>query len=123
MEQMKRIFAIISFTLFVVQLQAQPVCTKDNQPVNVLEFIKETKELRIEEKYDEIIEIIHKKIENDSSQKWYYYQLACVYALKGDTIRPFEYLYNYLDLQYLAKQIPTSNLCIIQCNGNNLQTD
>ena len=50
--------------------------------MNLPEFINEIKELRIEKKYDEIIEILHKKMGKDSPKMWHYYQLACIYALK-----------------------------------------
>jgi len=73
--------------------------------LNPIEFLKSTEVLRKEQNYDEIIRIINDSIKKDSTEIWPYYQLACTYSLKGDTIRPFQYLYKYIDLKEFADDI------------------
>lgn len=73
--------------------------------LNPKSFLDSTELLRKNQNYDEIIRIISDKIKNDSTEIWPYYQLACTYSLKGDTILPFQYLYKYIDLKEFADDI------------------
>ena len=73
--------------------------------LNPKEFLKSTEVLRKGQNYDEIIRIINDTINKDSKEIWPYYQLACTYSLKGDTILPFQYLYKYIDLKEFADDI------------------
>jgi hypothetical protein len=88
-------------------MQAQSEC-KNKYYFNPTTFLQETKQLRKEQQYDEIIQIIEKKVA-DSVQLWHYYQLGCMYALKGDTMRPFYYIYKYINLQEFAEDILTDS--------------
>ena len=73
--------------------------------LNPMEFLKSTEVLRKGQNYDEIIRILNDTIKKDSTEIWPYYQLACTYSLKGDTILPFQYLYKYIDLKEFADDI------------------
>lgn len=42
--------------------------------------------LRISQEYDNILNLLNKRIKNDSNDIWSYYQSACYYALKGDSV-------------------------------------
>lgn len=73
--------------------------------LNPKSFLDSTELLRKQQNYDEIIRIIRDKIKDDSIEIWPYYQLACTYSLKGDTILPFQYLYKYIDLKEFAEDV------------------
>ncbi|MDR1792331.1 MAG: hypothetical protein LBR36_02660 [Bacteroidales bacterium] len=57
-------------------------------------------------KYAEIEKIIKDKIAT-SPELWHYYQLSCLSAIQGDTLTPFEYLYQYIDFQEFGEDILT----------------
>jgi hypothetical protein len=101
-----RVFLWLSFMgLGILQLHAQSSCRKIYY-LNNPDFLKETQELRKQQQYDEIITLIEQKM-TDSVELWHYYQLACLLALKGDTITPFEYIHKHIDLNEFAKDILT----------------
>ncbi len=61
--------------------------------VNPKYFLEEIDSLRTQKQYDSIIKILIGKVEKDTITLFPYYQLACFYSLKGDTIKSFNYLY------------------------------
>lgn len=99
---MKFIVLCLSF-LFCISANSQSCKVK--YKLNPKDFITSTQNLRKQHNYDEIIRIINDSIKKDSTEIWPYYQLACTYSLKGDTILPFKYLYKYIDLKKFAKDI------------------
>jgi hypothetical protein len=105
MKYIKIFLMISSIGLFFFQLNAQSSCRKIYY-LNNPDFLKETQELRKQQQYDEIIEMIEQKMV-DSVELWHYYQLACMLALKGDTVMSFEYIHKYIDLNEFAKDILT----------------
>lgn len=101
---MKIKIIIICFSFFCsISANSQDCRIKYN--LNPKSFLDSTELLRKQQNYDEIIRIIRDKIKDDSTEIWPYYQLACTYSLKGDTILPFQYLYKYIDLKEFADDI------------------
>jgi hypothetical protein len=107
MKRKQHFLVIILLLVLILQGYAQSEC-KVKYYINPKDFLLETKHLRQEQKYDDIIDIIEKKIV-DSMETWHYYQLACMYALKGDTVLPFQYIYEHIDLNEFAKDILTDS--------------
>lgn len=93
--------------LFCISANSQSCKVK--YKLNPKDFITSTQNLRKQQNYDEIIRIINDSIKKDSTEIWPYYQLACTYSLKGDTILPFKYLYKYIDLKEFAKDISSDS--------------
>ena len=101
---MKHFLLLLFFSgQIIISLYGQSSCPLKYQ-LNPFDFFEETKELRKENQYDQIISLVEQKME-DTPEIWHYYQLACMFALKGDTLRPFEYIYKYIDLQEFARTI------------------
>ncbi len=73
--------------------------------VNPSSFLKEVDSLRKLKQYDLIIDDLNKRINSDSVQMWHYYQMACFYSLKGDTNKPFEFLYKNMKLELCLDDI------------------
>ncbi|MDL2314632.1 hypothetical protein LJC16_00045 [Bacteroidales bacterium OttesenSCG-928-C19] len=104
---MRKVAIILCISLSTYQLYSQSVC-KGKYYINPYSFFEETKQLRKDSLYDEVINILNRKQE-DLPEIWHYHQLACMYALKGDTVLPFKYIYNHIDLQEFSRDILTDS--------------
>lgn len=63
--------------------------------------------LMVNQQYDEIINLLHNQLHKDSLNSGICYDLACIYALKGDTIQAFPYLYKLFNTSNYAENILT----------------
>ncbi len=59
------------------------------------------------QQYDEIIRMLHIQQKKDFLNVGIFYDLACMYALKGDTINAFSYLYQSFGSENYAENILT----------------
>ncbi|MDR1756217.1 MAG: hypothetical protein LBR65_04555 [Culturomica sp.] len=83
-----------------------PLCGQDKIFIaNPVEFLNEIEPYRDKEEYDIIIANLQQRLQHDTSKHWCYYQLACIYSLKQDTIQAFAYLYKALDYGVLAEDV------------------
>lgn len=74
--------------------------------VNPPELKKELSDLRFQKKYDEIIELLHKKRQSDTLLDiCYYHQMACYLSLKEDTVTPFLFIDSSLQLNSFPEDI------------------
>ncbi|MDR1183095.1 MAG: hypothetical protein LBL13_14095 [Bacteroidales bacterium] len=99
----------ISIWLFFIfyLLQGKAILVKDRiYYLNPPDFLHETQDLRKNKQYKEIENLVKRKMQ-DAIELWHYHQLACMRALQGDTVLPFEYLYNYIDFKTFAVDILT----------------
>lgn len=99
-----KIFTCLFLLCLSIGIVNSQTC-KIKYKLNPKSFLDSTELLRKHQNYDEIIRIINDRIKKDSTEIWPYYQLACTYSLKGDTILPFQYLYKYIDLKEFAEDI------------------
>ncbi|MDR1756471.1 MAG: hypothetical protein LBR65_05880 [Culturomica sp.] len=72
---------------------------------NPPEFLEEIKPYRNKKEYDAVIADLQQRIQNDTSQYWCYYQLACMYSLKQDTTQAFVYLHKALNYGVRAEDV------------------
>lgn len=96
------VFVFVFFIDFIICAQIHK-CRINS--VNPDHFLKEVKEFRENKQYDKVISLLQSKLENDSVQVWHYYQLACFYALKDDTIESFHNIYRSIELGAFSEDI------------------
>ncbi|MDR2917230.1 MAG: hypothetical protein LBV74_20740 [Tannerella sp.] len=102
---MKKLFLVANMMLLLVTTSGQSLAGEENYELNPHSFIVQTKPLRIEKKYDLLIKMLEDSITDREAKAWHYYQLACVYAQKQDSIKSFKYLYEYINLTCFARDI------------------
>lgn len=107
---MKRLLGRIYFILFIGVSCYSSESLAQERMWHISEngdLTRRTDSLMKHQQYDEIIHLLYTQLHKDSLNAGICYDLACMYALKGDTIQAFSYLYKSFDTKNYAENILT----------------